>query len=67
LNFDSAAESCYDRLIAAHPDLSKRRIEKDVKIAAIALANQGTIVTRNQRDFMLVPGLKLENWALDVL
>jgi tRNA(fMet)-specific endonuclease VapC len=67
LNFDSAAESCYDRLLATYPHLSKRRIEKDVKIAAIALANQGTIVTRNQRDFMLVPGLELENWAIDVL
>jgi tRNA(fMet)-specific endonuclease VapC len=65
LNFDSAAESCYDRLIATHPYLSKRRLEKDVKIAAIALANQATIVTRNQRDFMLVPELNMENWAID--
>lgn len=39
LNFDAAAESCYDRLISAHPHLSKRRLEKDVKIAAIALVN----------------------------
>ena len=22
-------------------------------------------MTRNQRDFMLVPGLELENWAID--
>jgi tRNA(fMet)-specific endonuclease VapC len=42
-------------------------IEKDVKIAAIALANQATIVTRNQRDFMLVPGLALENWTFGKL
>lgn len=65
LNFDSVAESCYDRLIAMYPHLSKRRLDKDVKIAAIALANQATIVTRNQRDFMSVPGLDLENWAID--
>lgn len=64
LNFDSAAESCYYHLIKTHPHLSKRRLEKDVKIAAIVLANQATIVTRNQRDFMLVPGLEMENWAI---
>ena len=65
LNFDLAAEACYDRLLVTYPYLGKRRIEKDVKIAAIALANQATIVTRNQRDFLMVPGLDLENWAID--
>ena len=67
LNFDLAAEICYDRLLTTYPHLGKRRIEKDVKIAAIALANRGTIVTRNQRDFLMVPGLDLENWAIDDL
>ena len=35
----------------------------DLLIAIIALANHGTLVTRNLKDFRLVPGLQVENWA----
>ena len=35
----------------------------DLRIAAIALEHQGTVVTRNLRDFQRVPGLLVENWA----
>ena len=35
----------------------------DLLIACIALANKATLVTRNTKDFKLIPGLKLENWA----
>jgi tRNA(fMet)-specific endonuclease VapC len=31
-------------------------------IAAIALANQMTLVTHNVAEFTRVPGLKLEDW-----
>lgn len=34
----------------------------DTLIAATALAHSGTLVTRNQREFARVPGLKLDNW-----
>lgn len=34
----------------------------DVLIAGTALANGGTLVTRNEREFGRVPGLALENW-----
>jgi tRNA(fMet)-specific endonuclease VapC len=34
----------------------------DTLIAGIALANQLTVVTRNVREFSLVPGLTVENW-----
>ena len=35
----------------------------DLRIAAIVLENDGTVVTRNVRDFQRVPGLRVENWA----
>jgi tRNA(fMet)-specific endonuclease VapC len=35
----------------------------DLLIAAIALANRATLVSRNLRHFRLVPGLLVENWA----
>jgi tRNA(fMet)-specific endonuclease VapC len=34
----------------------------DLKIAATVLANDGTLLSRNARDFDKVPGLRTENW-----
>ena len=41
----------------------KRIGRGDVLIASIALAENAKLITRNVRDFSLVPGLKWENWA----
>ncbi len=62
LNFDTSADNTDKQLIQNHPHLNKRRLEKDVKIASVAIANQAILVTRNQRDFVLVPGLEIEDW-----
>ncbi len=35
----------------------------DLLIASITLANQATLVTRNQRHFRQIPNLSLENWV----
>ncbi len=36
----------------------------DLKIAAIALANNATVLTKNIQDFGRVPGLGVEDWSL---
>jgi tRNA(fMet)-specific endonuclease VapC len=36
----------------------------DLKIAAIALEFNATVVTHNRRDFSIIPGLRLDDWAL---
>ena len=35
----------------------------DLLNASVTLAHKATLVTRNLKDFKLVPGLKCENWA----
>lgn len=35
---------------------------QDLRIAAICIAHDVTLVSRNKRDYELVPGLKLEVW-----
>jgi predicted nucleic acid-binding protein len=32
-------------------------------LRAIALANDATVITRNMRDFSLVPNLKFDDWS----
>ena len=36
----------------------------DLKIAAIAIANNATLLSRNLKDFGKIPGLKIEDWTV---
>lgn len=45
--------------------LSRHRLNigpMDLKIAAICLAHDAVLLTRNEKDFAKVPGLRVENW-----
>src|SRR5688500_9604147 len=37
---------------------------QDLKIAAIALANDASVLTRNTRDFARVPDLRFQDWSM---
>jgi tRNA(fMet)-specific endonuclease VapC len=60
LDYDEKAAAEFERLRQA-----KIRIgTMDLKIAAIALANNATLLTRNLTDFGKVPGLQAQDWSL---
>jgi tRNA(fMet)-specific endonuclease VapC len=60
LDFDRLAYAEYVHLIQ-----SKIRIgSMDLRIAAVALANDCLLPSRNLRDFSRVPGLRVEDWTM---
>lgn len=63
LNFDAAADACYKDLLSDR-SLNQKRLQKDLRTAAIALSVNGIMVTRNHRDFSKVPNLKIEDWTV---
>jgi tRNA(fMet)-specific endonuclease VapC len=63
LNFSSEVQELHTQLIREIPPLSKKRLQKDVRIAAIVLSAKGLLVTRNQKDFSQIPGLRIESWV----
>jgi tRNA(fMet)-specific endonuclease VapC len=60
LEFDEPAGVEFEQLQRLRPRIGTM----DLKIAAIALANNATVLTRNIQDFVRVPGLGVEDWSL---
>ncbi len=58
LPFADAAADAFHRL----RDARVRAGTMDLKIAAICMAHDATLLTRNLVDFDKVPGLRVENW-----
>lgn len=59
LEFDETAAAEFERL----RKIARRVGTMDLKIAAIALANKATVLTRNSKDFSQVPDLQIEDWT----
>jgi tRNA(fMet)-specific endonuclease VapC len=57
--FDERAVEVFQRIWLARPRIGTM----DLKIAAIALANDATLLSRNLRDFQKVPDLRVEDWT----
>src|SRR5262249_16187411 len=57
---DQAADNLYQQLRTQH----RRLGAQDLKIAAVALVNKVTLLTRNRRDFGQIAGLVLDDWSI---
>ena len=62
LDFDTAAADCYANARAHLAAKGQPIGDRDLMIAAIALANRLTVVTSNVSEFARVPGLTVEDW-----
>jgi tRNA(fMet)-specific endonuclease VapC len=60
LDFDRLAATKYQELRR----LRTRIGTMDLKIAAIVLAQDATLLSRNLSDFRRIPGLKVEDWTV---
>ncbi len=60
IDFNERAASEFVRLRQARVRIGTM----DLKIAAIALANEAILLTRNLADFGKVPGLQVEDWSV---
>jgi tRNA(fMet)-specific endonuclease VapC len=64
LPFSESANNHYRSLLSEYRFLAKKRLEKDLRIASIALSVGGTVITCNYRDFSQMPGVKIEDWTV---
>lgn len=60
LPFDEKAYLHYDRFRAQQLRVGSQ----DLRIAAITMANEGILVTRNRHDFKKIPNLSMIDWTL---
>lgn len=60
IDFDRDAYACYAELVRQRVRIGTQ----DLRIAAIAISRNGTLVTRNRRYFERVPGLVFEDWSI---
>jgi tRNA(fMet)-specific endonuclease VapC len=59
LDFDETAAAEFERLRKLRPRMGTM----DLKIAAVVLSHDATLLSRNLVDFRAIPGLKVEDWT----
>jgi tRNA(fMet)-specific endonuclease VapC len=64
LSFDDPCAAIYGEIRAVLARSGTPIGPNDLLIAAIAVANQATLVTHNTAEFSRVPGLLIEDWEL---
>jgi tRNA(fMet)-specific endonuclease VapC len=57
--FDELAQMIFSSLRAHRARVGTQ----DLRIAAIALSQEATLVTRNRQDFAGIPSLQVEDWS----
>ena len=62
LDFDARAAECYANARAHLAARGQPIGDRDLMIAAIALAKRLTVVTSNISEFSRVPGVTVEDW-----
>lgn len=67
LDFDEVADQIFRQMLSNHPPLRKARLQKDMRIAAIAICHNAIVVTRNERDFSQIPNLQILDWSTNVV
>ena len=60
LDFDPLAAAKFDELLKLKPRIGTM----DLRIAAITMAQDGLLVSKNLADFRKVPGLRVEDWTV---
>ena len=60
IGFDNDSANIFKKLRANYPRLGTM----DLKIAAIAISKEATLLTRNFSDFQNIVGLKFEDWTI---
>jgi tRNA(fMet)-specific endonuclease VapC len=60
LEYDEKAQAIYQTL----KEKRLRVGRQDLRIACIVFANEGTLLTRNLRDFEKIPGILNQNWSI---
>jgi tRNA(fMet)-specific endonuclease VapC len=60
LSFDEKAGEVFQNIRTQYPRLGTM----DLKIAAIAMASQSTLLTRNTKDFSQIRTLSIKDWTI---
>ena len=65
INFDERCALEYGKIKSSLKKEGNIIGELDIQIASVALVNDLTLVTNNEKEFKRIKGLKVENWVKD--